>query len=259
MTDEVRNPSEDIDDDDDFLNDDIEVGDPDTYPDEDDPGVNLVIEYDESKPDRPAGELVRDEDGNYDLLKPHMKQIIPYGADEQTMYHRPELFHESVIETVLESWDRCHQMITDLLEDYPYAGLMFNMEKVGGFSYRDRNDEDKGTIIECINAGLISSMVSPGLQKAHYLMFLPDAKSISAMSEFSMFYEEQAFEVGFMNRDGDVWLSDLTMSFKAAEDMINGDITLEEAIVSFLEDTYAGVYTAGTAIPDGLFEEPDKA
>lgn len=195
-----------------------------------------------------------DDDGNYIRLMDHLTDLIYVGVAKLDPNHRVQLFHESVTETVIESWMNCKQMCSKLLPKYPFVGILLDsMEpSIGGFSRKDKRDEQKGTIIECINSGLITSLVTPGLQERKYFVFLPNAGTLSAMQEFPIF-ENAKYLLCFINRNGDVQMTDLDISFKAIANVILKDLNISDIIISSLEG-----YDLNSRKPDTeVVEMPD--
>ncbi len=196
-----------------------------------------------------ADTIELDEYGNYVELLPHLLDVIPYEDDEAgTIHRRVDLFHESVIETLIENWQSCQQMCCDLLPDFPYVGLFFDSNQVGGFSFKDRRNEAKGSIIECINSGRITTMITPGLLAHKAFVFVPNAATLSAMDEFELL-TESIYKLCFCDEDGNVQLSDLTVSYNAIARMILADVNIRESIIYEL--------TEGDSLKDSIDFEDD--
>ena len=177
-------------------------------------------------------EVERDENGTYIYLLPHLLDMIPVGVPRPNQNNRVALFHESVIETIVEEWENCKQMCCDLIPDFRYAGLFLDTtdKSVGGFSYKDRKDEAKGTIIECINSGRITTVVTPGLQQKHILVFLPNASTLSAMDEFQLL-TEAPYTICFMDNEGNVQLTDIGISYVEVANMISSEVSIRDALI----------------------------
>ena len=196
-----------------------------------------------------ADTIELDEYGNYIELLPHLLDVIPYEDDDSNKNHtRVDLFHQSVIETLIETWQNCQQMCCDLLPDFPYVGLYFDTTQVGGFSFKDRRNEAKGSIIECINSGRITTMITPGLLSHKSYVFVPNAATLSAMDEFELL-TNVIYRLCFCDEDGNVQLSDLTVSYNAIARMILADVNIRESIIYEL--------TGGTSLKDDIDLEDD--
>ena len=177
-----------------------------------------------------ADTIELDEHGNYVALLPHLLDVIPYADKTKKIHQRVNLFHESVIETLIETWQDCQQMCCDLLPDFPYVGLYFDVTQVGGFSFKDRKDETKGAIIACINSGRITTMITSGLLAHKSFVFVPNTSTISAMDEFGLLTNSR-YKLCFCDEDGNVQLSDLTVSYHAIMQMILSDVNIRESII----------------------------
>lgn len=195
------------------------------------------VSRDEDWEDKEKKDVERDENGTYVRLAPHLLDMIPVGKALPNRNNRVALFHESVIGTIVEEWQNCPQMCCDLVPDFKYVGMFFNMDapNVGGFSYRDRKDESKGTIIECINSGRITTLITPGLQQRHYLVFLPNAETLNAMEEFGIF-SNHLFTLCFMDDEGNVQLSDIDISYEAMSELVGSNVPIRETLIQALTD-----------------------
>ena len=181
--------------------------------------------------------LDRDENGVYRPLLSRLDDVIPVAAFKPQVRRRDALFRESVVETLLEQWDKNKQMHSDLIPGFPYIGLLFdlNSDVVGGFSLRDRKDEAKGTIIECINSGLIVALVTPGLLEHGKIVLYPSLDSVNVMQEFSIF-TNSLYTVCFLNEDGDIQTTDLTLDFGEVLGIVTNDkVMMSDLIVMVLE------------------------
>lgn len=181
-------------------------------------------------------EFELDEKGNYVRLYPHLLDMIPVGKAKPNVYQRAELFHETVIETIMDSWRKCRQMQTHLYAGFPYVGISLDMNRpdIGGFTQKSKRDEQKGTIIECINAGRIVTLITPGLTERHLFVFLPNASTLAAIGEFRLL-TTGSFQLCFVSAQGDVQLTDLDISYDWVASLILDDISAQDLIVSALE------------------------
>lgn len=181
-------------------------------------------------------EFELDEKGNYVRLYPHLLDMIPVGKAKPNVYQRAELFHETVIETIMDSWRKCRQMQTHLYAGFPYVGIVLDMNRpdIGGFTQKSKRDEQKGTIIECINAGRISTLITPGLSERHLFVFLPNASTLAAIGEFRLL-TSGSFQLCFVSARGDVQLTDLDISYDGVAGLILDDVSAQDLIVSALE------------------------
>lgn len=207
-------------------------------------------------------EFELDEKGNYVRLYPHLLDMIPVGKAKPNVYQRAELFHETVIETIMDSWRKCRQMQTHLYAGFPYVGIVLDMNRpdIGGFTQKSKRDEQKGTIIECINAGRISTLITPGLSERHLFVFLPNASTLAAIGEFRLL-TSGAFQICFVSARGDVQLTDLDISYNGVAGLILDDISAQDLIVSALEgyDPNLDLLDAPTMEEIKQMEQQDEA
>lgn len=182
-----------------------------------------------------------DAKGNYLRLLPHLIEKVELGARRVSAYQRSELFHESVIETLLDVWCRCRQMYTKLLPGYPYVGIWLDTTQpsIGGFTQKSKRDEQKGTIIECINSGRILTLVTAGLLKKGYFVFCPNAATLGAMQEFRML-TDSVYKICFVGTTGAVWLTDIEVSYYSVANMIVKNLYVQDVLVSTLEGYIPG-------------------
>lgn len=182
-----------------------------------------------------------DSHGNYLRLLPHLMENVGVGSSRVNMYQRAELFHESVIETLVDVWSRCRQMCSRLLPGYPYVGIWLDSHdnSIGGFTQKSKRDEQKGTIIECINSGHILTLVTHGLLDKGYFVFCPNAATLGAMQEFSML-TNYPYKICFVGNDGSVWLTDIEVSYNAIANMIIKNLYVQDILVSTLEGYVPG-------------------
>lgn len=185
--------------------------------------------------DNEAFEFETDENGNYVRILEHLTELLPIGeSDSRTK--RGELFHESVVETVLEMWQRCPQMCSKLLPRFPYVGIVLDTKipEIGGFLKKHRKDEQKGTIIECINSGRIVTLMTPSALQRQYFVFLPTISTLSNMQEFDLL-TEPSYTVCFIARSGEIQLTDIEISYKSVANMILKDLYIQDILIAALE------------------------
>lgn len=194
-----------------------------------------------------------DRRGNYVRLGSHLVQQVQPGVSKPNVHQRTELFHESVIQTLADSWSRCKQLCARLLTGYPFVGIWMdvNTEEVGGFSMKSKRDEQKGMIIECINSGRIATLVTPALQKLGYFVFCPNAATLGAMQDFPIL-TSTIYKICFMSPNGAVWLTDIEVSYHAIANMIIRNFYMQDMIVSTLEG-----YVPGETEVDAFESKPN--
>lgn len=181
-------------------------------------------------------EFETDENGNYIRLLDRLTELIPVGRAKPNLNQRAELFHESVVETIMEKWQRARLLKTHLLNGFPYVGIMVDAKipEIGGFSFKNRKDEQKGTIIECINSGRIVTLVTPELLRRQYFVFLPLASTLASMQEFSLLRNVRYY-ICFIAKTGEVQLTNIDVSFDAIASMVLNDLHVQDMLVSAME------------------------
>ena len=73
-------------------------------------------------------------------------------------------------------------------------------------------------------------MITPGLLAHKSFVFVPNAATLSAMDEFELL-TESIYKLCFCDEDGNVQLSDLTVSYNAIARMILADVNIRESII----------------------------
>lgn len=180
-----------------------------------------------------ALEFEVDENGNYVRIIQHLTEVLPLG---EAVPKRGALFHESVVETILEMWQRCPQMCSKLLPRFPYVGILLDAKRpeIGGFTRKHRKDEQKGTIIECINSGQMITLMTPSLLERQYFVFLPEVKTLHSMQEFDILTNFE-YLVCFISRTGEVQMTDIEISFKSVANMILKDLYMQDILIAAME------------------------
>lgn len=186
--------------------------------------------------DNESLEFETDENGNYVCILEHLTEFLEVGESKSRTNRRGELFHESVVETVLEMWQRCPHMCSKLLPKFPYVGIMLDTKipEIGGFSRKHRRDEQRGTIIECINSGQIITLMTPSLLEKQYFVFLPNASTLHNMQEFDLL-TEFPYHICFIAKSGDVQLTDIEISYKSIANMVVKDLYVQDVLIAAME------------------------
>lgn len=119
-----------------------------------------------------------------------------------------------------------------------FIGWLLNTEDIGGLSRKTASrDEAKGSIVECIRSGRIKVIATEGLMAYEYLILIPDASTIEAADEFGIlrsapytaaYIDDKLDEQGnFVRIDTP---NDIKVSFKDAQDVLAGDISIDELL-----------------------------
>lgn len=182
-----------------------------------------------------------DENGNYPRLLPHLIENVPPGKRAPNIYHRAELFHESVVQTMVDSWWRSKQICTNLLTGYPFVGIWVEMneEPICGFSHKNKQNEVKGKIVECINSGRILALMTPSLIQKEILVLCPNAGTLASMLEFSIL-TNAPYRICFVSTQGYVWLTDIDISYLSIANLVVQNLYIQDVLISALEGYVAG-------------------
>lgn len=81
-----------------------------------------------------------------------------------------------------------------------YVAFMLKTDDIGGLNKKSKNDEDKGQLIELINAAHIKCLVTEQTFKDNVLIFLPEEDTISHLGEFSFLHDKPLYIV-FVDED----------------------------------------------------------
>ena len=83
-------------------------------------------------------------------------------------------------------------------------GMALFIDSIGGFSSNTRGDEDKGSIIEYINADVIHHITSKEILNKNIIIFLPTRDTLDEMGEYtSLFGSESAlYHIVYILKDG---------------------------------------------------------
>ena len=80
-----------------------------------------------------------------------------------------------------------------------FVGILLKFDDIGGLSKRDMKDESKGQIITLINNGGIGSIFTNDLKSKDQIVFIPNADTLSQMSEFSLLADDLEYELVLVN------------------------------------------------------------
>lgn len=81
-----------------------------------------------------------------------------------------------------------------------YVAFMLKTDDIGGLNKKSKNDEDKGQLIELINAAHIKCLVTEQTFEDNVLIFLPEEDTISHLGEFSFLHDKPLYIV-FVDED----------------------------------------------------------
>lgn len=116
-----------------------------------------------------------------------------------------------------------------------HIGWLLNTEDIGGLSRKTASrDEAKGSIVECIRSGRIKVIATEALMAYGYFILIPDVTTIDAADEFGIL-RSAPYTAAFIDDEGDHFTridtpDDIKVSFKDAQDVLAGDISIDELL-----------------------------
>lgn len=109
---------------------------------------------------------------------------------------------------------------------------MLNADDIGGLSKRQVRDEDRGAIIQQVNAGTIKAFMNEGMLDDNAIAFIMDSDTIASMREFTILVNAP-YHIMLVADDGYGLLcydEEFTVSFADAESIAAGDITIADFV-----------------------------
>lgn len=110
------------------------------------------------------------------------------------------VLQESVTETIIEQGFMHND---DFIHDGRYVGLFLETERIGGLNKKSARNEDKGSIIEHINAGHICALITDELMEAEAMVIALLPNTIDVMQEYSSILDID-YPLCYLSEDGDV-------------------------------------------------------
>lgn len=137
------------------------------------------------------------------------------------------VFKETVFEAVLDDFVANQSFALELYGNSVYVGMLLDTNTVGGFSKKSNRDEAKGSIIECINAGSIKTLMTQELIDEECMIIIPDENTLYAMDEFSLLTDAE-YTVAYIHDDGTIEKTDIAISYEDAKNISAKAITIQE-------------------------------
>lgn len=153
----------------------------------------------------------------------------PSGGGKKRTSGISQVLHESVLETALDKFRANDAFIRYENGQLRYVGIVLDTANIGGLDKKSHKDEAKGSIIECINSGRISTYITPDLMDLNYICIIPDPGTLSAMDEFSLL-TEAPYEFCQVNEAGDVELLSVQTTFHEVSDLVVNDGKVEDLL-----------------------------
>lgn len=148
-----------------------------------------------------------------------------------------KILHESVWATVQDDLkDNSTFVYTDKKDgETKYVGIILDVKNIGGLDKRSKRDEAKGTMVECINSGRMKTYITQDMMDENLIMFIPDAVTLSVMSEFSIL-EDAPYELVLVDAQGRFVRTGIDINYnKITEVACEED---ENAVADLFKDLY---------------------
>lgn len=177
---------------------------------------------------------------------------------------------ESVVETILEDFVANLQFTVQQNGVPVYVGMYLNTEDIGGLSKKSAKDEAKGSIIEAINSGRMTTLITADLLEDECIVFVPNPVTLDAMEEYELL-TDAPYKLALVDRDGAITVTDKSVTYQQVLDLsaVNGDVNelLGDAIAQdsgpadFLPDDSDDMSQFGFSEPEpdagGFSDVPD--
>lgn len=139
-----------------------------------------------------------------------------------------QIFEESVPEVVVE--DFRDAKLTTTHDGKPvYLGMLLDTSTIGGFGRKSHKDEQKGSIIECVNQGRIKVLATPELLDSEMLVFVPQADTVDAMADFPLLTDADYMLV-YVDDDCEVEDSGVNVSWATMRDVIVDHLSADDLL-----------------------------
>lgn len=134
-------------------------------------------------------------------------------------------------------------------------GMALFIDSIGGFSSNTRGDEDKGSIIEYINADVIHHITSKEILNKNIIIFLPTRDTLDEMGEYtSLFGSESAlYHIVYILKDGFKYVdTGKTVAFGDVISVMEDGSNFEEVLPnSKLDKKHSLIYDLPDMLLDG--------
>ena len=140
-----------------------------------------------------------------------------------------QILHESVLETALDKFKANDAFIREVNGAPQYIGIALETQSIGGLDKKSRKDEAKGSIIECINSGKISTYINQDLMDAECICIIPDSATLNAMDEFSLL-TGASYEFCAVDESGDVMLLNIRTTFQQISELVLKDGHIDDIL-----------------------------
>ena len=162
------------------------------------------------------------------------------------------ILNESVLETAIEEFKQNSVFIYNSPEKGPlYVSMLLdvNHSSFGGLNKKTKKDEAKGNIITQISSGTMKAYISPALMEEEKIAFIPDAPTLSLMSEFSIL-TDATYTLGFVDNNGYVEDTGFEITYAMVSDVV---VSKNTSLIDFL--VQAGV---SSAVEENRYKSDDE-
>lgn len=137
------------------------------------------------------------------------------------------ILKESVVESMVAICAKNSEFVVMRDGEEMYAALLLDTADIGGLNKKAAKDEAKGSIVEQINSGLISVLITDKLLMDEKLVIIPNAITMSVIDEYTLL-TEAPYTLVYVHKDGGVELTGRRVTYKEASEVLNEVRTLEE-------------------------------
>lgn len=139
-----------------------------------------------------------------------------------------KVFRESVWETARTFLVANEKFIATVNGEKKYVVLFLDANDIGGLDKkRAKGNQDKGQLIQQINAGTIKTYMTKDMLMDNAFVIIPDAATMDALSEFSMM-TQAPYLIAYIKENADIEVTDDKVSFADASAVILGKKSLNE-------------------------------
>lgn len=150
---------------------------------------------------------------------------MPSKKDKRPRDRMSSVVHDGVLETAIDYFREIEDAIVVDGGTEIYIGAFLDVESIGGLSKRDIRNPDKGSIVQAINDGQLSTMITPAMLEAEVIIFILNDRTVERMNEYSLLRNGQ-YKWAFVYGDGHYDLGN-SVDFNGILDFKAGSISAE--------------------------------
>lgn len=156
------------------------------------------------------------------------------------------VIHESVPETAMEQFGNNTPFITN---DGKFVGLWFETEQIGGLTKKSKKKEDIGSIIEAINGGNISALVTGECLAIECMVLIPNLITIDHMDEYGLL-RGLSYKLCTVEPNCDISITDVSVTLPQCKAVLQSEITIDRILQDGKPDE-----EEADVLPDSFDEE----